>query len=139
MGNLEISYRRSQLAESVLRRVVCTSQEVTDAPKHPTEHRPAAQQRTAQHRTANGSENEKLCSVPLCGFTGGSDAKEFACNAGDVGSIPGSGRSPGEGNGNPLKYSCLENPMDREAWHATSPWGGKESDRTEQLTLCITL
>ena len=46
--------------------VVCASQEVTDAPKHPTAHRPAAQQRITQHRTANGSENEKLCSVPLC-------------------------------------------------------------------------
>ena len=41
-----------------------------------------------------------------------------ACNEGDLGSIPGSGRSPGEGNGNPLQYSCLENPMDREAWGA---------------------
>ena len=45
----------------------------------------------------------------------GSDGKESACNAGDMGSIPGSGRSPGEGNGNPLQYSCLENPMDRGA------------------------
>ena len=42
-----------------------------------------------------------------------------ACNAGDLGSIPGSGRSPGEGNGNPLQYSCLENPMDTGAWQAT--------------------
>ena len=49
----------------------------------------------------------------------GSDGKEAACNAGDPGSIPGSGRSPGEGNGNPLQYSCLENPMDRGAWQAT--------------------
>ena len=46
---------------------------------------------------------------------GGSDSKASACNAGDPGSIPGSGRSPGEGNGNPLQYSCLENPMDG-AW-----------------------
>ena len=53
------------------------------------------------------------------GFPGGSDGKEFACNAGDLGSIPGSERSPGEGNGNPLQYSCLENPMDRGAWWAT--------------------
>ena len=45
--------------------------------------------------------------------------KEFACNARDLGSIPGSGRSPGEGNGNPLQYSCLENPMDKGAWQAT--------------------
>ena len=49
-------------------------------------------------------------------FPGGSERKASACNAGDLGSIPGSGRSPGEGNGNPLQYSCLENPMDREAW-----------------------
>ena len=48
--------------------------------------------------------------------------------------IPGWGSSSGEGNGNPLQPSCLENPMDREAWQATSPWGRKESDTTEQLT-----
>ena len=51
-------------------------------------------------------------------FPGGLDSKAFACNEGDPGSIPGSGRSPGEGNGNPLQYSCLENPMDRGAWQA---------------------
>ena len=56
---------------------------------------------------------------PFWGFPGGSDGKESACNAGDLGSIPGSGRSPGEGNGNPLQYSCLENGMDRGAWWAT--------------------
>ena len=50
--------------------------------------------------------------------------KKSACNAGDPGSIPGLGRSPGEGNGNPLQYSCLENPMDRGAWQATVH-GGK--------------
>ena len=49
------------------------------------------------------------------GFPGGSEVKASASNAGDPGSIPGSGRSPGEGNGNPLQYSCLENPMDGEA------------------------
>ena len=52
------------------------------------------------------------------GFPGGSDSKESACNAGDLDSIPGSGRSPGEGTGNPLQYSCLENTIDREAWWA---------------------
>ena len=52
-------------------------------------------------------------------FPGGSDDKESACNAGDLGSIPGSGKSPGWGNGNPLQYSCLENPMDREDEGAT--------------------
>ena len=49
-------------------------------------------------------------------FTGSSDSKASAYNAGDPGSIPGLGRSPGEGNGNPLQYSCLENPMDHGAW-----------------------
>ena len=53
------------------------------------------------------------------GFPDGSDCKESACNAGDLGSIPGSRRSSGEGNGNPLQYSCLENPMDRGAWQVT--------------------
>ena len=52
-------------------------------------------------------------------------------NAGDTGSIPGSGRSPGVGNGNPLQYSCLENPMDRVGY---SPWGHKQSDTTEHST-----
>ena len=50
------------------------------------------------------------------GFPGGSEVKASACNVGDPGSIPGSGRSPGEGNGNPLQYSCLENPLDGGAW-----------------------
>ena len=52
-------------------------------------------------------------------FPGGSDGKESACNAGDPGSVPGLARSSGEVNGNPLQYSCLENPMDRGAWWAT--------------------
>ena len=52
-------------------------------------------------------------------FPHSSVGKESACNAGDLGSIPGSGRFPGEGNGNPLQYPCLENPMDRGAWRAT--------------------
>ena len=54
------------------------------------------------------------------GFPGGSDGKASAYSAGDLGSIPGLGRSPGEENGNPLQYSCLENPMDRGAWWATA-------------------
>ena len=62
------------------------------------------------------------------GFPVNSDSKESACHAEDPGSNPGSGRSPGEGNDNPLQYSCLENSMDR-------PWSCKESDTTEQLTL----
>ena len=53
------------------------------------------------------------------GFPGGSDGEESACDARDLGSTPGSGRSPGEGNGYPLQYSCLENSMDRGAWQDT--------------------
>ena len=51
-------------------------------------------------------------------FPGGSEGKASACNAGDPSSIPGSGRSPGGGNGNPLQHSCLKNPMNRGAWRA---------------------
>ena len=56
---------------------------------------------------------------PMLGFPGGSDGKESSCNAGDLASIPGLGRSPGEGNGYPLQYSGLENSTDRGAWKAT--------------------
>ena len=68
------------------------------------------------------------------GFPGSSAGKE-SCNAGDPGLIPGSGRSPGEGNGISLHYSCLENSMDKGAWQATVRGGCKESDTTEQLSL----
>ena len=74
----------------------------------------------------------------ILGFPGGSDSKESACNVGDPGSIPGSGRSPGEGNGNPLQQSWLENPIDRDCLAGYSPWGCKESDTTEWLSLSIT-
>ena len=60
----------------------------------------------------------------------GSDSKEFACNAGDTGSVPGSGGSPGEGNGNPLQCSCLENFMNRGAWRPTVHGGHKQSNTT---------
>ena len=61
----------------------------------------------------------KLLNYQSMGFPGGSEVKASACNVGDLGSIPGSGRSPGEGNGNPLQYACLGNPMDGGAWWAT--------------------
>ena len=67
------------------------------------------------------------------GFPDGSDGQESACNVGDPGSIPWLGRSPGEGNGNPLQYSCLENPMDGGALQATVHEVTTKSDRTEQL------
>ena len=61
---------------------------------------------------------EPFC-FTLAGFLGGSAGKESACSAGDLGSIPGLGRSPGDGNGNPLQYSCLGNAMGRGAWQPT--------------------
>ena len=70
-----------------------------------------------------------LCLLCLLGFPGGSAAKESACNVGDLGLIPGLGRSHGGGNGYPLQYSGLENSMD------CSPWGGKETDTTERLSV----
>ena len=74
------------------------------------------------------------------GFRCGSDSKESACNAGDPGLIPGLGRSPGEGNGYPLQYSCLENRKDRGVWWVTAnEWGCQESDMTESLTLLLLL
>jgi len=73
------------------------------------------------------------------GFPGGLVVKNPPPNAGDTGSIPALGRSPGKGNGNPLQYSCLGNPRDRGAWQATVHVVAKESDMTWQLTLTLTL
>ena len=66
----------------------------------------------------------------MAGLPSAQSVKNLPANAGDLGSIPGLGRSPGEGNGNPLPFSCLENPMDRGAWQATySLWGRKSRTR----------
>ena len=70
-----------------------------------------------------------------CQKAGGSVGKESTCNAGDLGLIPGLVRSPGEGHGNPLQYSCLGNPMDRGSWWATVHGGGKVSNMTKQQLL----
>ena len=76
--------------------------------------------------------------LTLTGFPGGSNGKESACNVGDPGSVPGSGRSTGEGNGNPLQYSCLENPMDRGAWEAAVHGVAKSRTRLIDFTLTLT-
>ena len=74
-------------------------------------------------------------------FPGGSDSRDSVCNAGDPGSIPGSGRSPGGGNGNPLHYSCFRNPMNRGAWRATVLGVAKSqtqlSDLTPHTYICV--
>ena len=67
-------------------------------------------------------------------FPGGSVGEESACNAGDLGLISGLGKSPGGGHGNPLQYSCLENPHGKRSLVGCSPWGCKELDMTEQLS-----
>ena len=74
--------------------------------------------------------------ISLPGF---SEVKASIHNAGDPGSIPGSGRSPGEGNGNPLQYSCLENPMDRGAWWATDHRVTKSQTRLSDFTFIFQL
>ena len=75
--------------------------------------------------------------MQLKGFPHGSDGKESACNVGDLGSIPGLGRSPGGGHANPLQYSRLENPHEQRSLVGCSPLGRKESDTTEQLSTAL--
>ena len=79
-------------------------------------------------------EFRKMVMIILHGFSGDSEVKASACNVGDLGSIPESGRSPGEGNGNPLQYSCLENPMDRGAWWAPVHGVAKSQTRLSDFT-----
>ena len=76
--------------------------------------------------------------ISIC-FPGGSEVKASARNVGDLGSIPGLGKSPGEGNGHPLQYSCLENPMDRGAWWATVHGVAKSQTRLSDFTFTFTV
>ena len=89
----------------------------------PAEHsqpRTAVRMLWAGRNPKEGGSHLLSCTIPDgFGFLGSSVIKNPPANAGDVGLIPGSGRSPGEGHGNPIQYSCLENPMDRGAWWAT--------------------
>ena len=75
--------------------------------------------------------------VFLWGLPGGSNGKASACSVGDLGLIPGLGRSPGEGNGNPLQYSCLENPMDGGAWWVTVHGVAKSWTRLSDFTFTL--
>ena len=80
---------------------------------------------------------DRLLTPVFLGFPGGSDGKESACNAGDLGLIPGLRRSPEGGHGNPLQYSCLEKPNCQRSLVGYSPLGHKESDTTEQLSTLL--
>ena len=82
---------------------------------------------------------KRLSSSSSKGFHDSSVGKESACNIGDPGSTPGSRRSPGEGNGNQLQYSCLENPMDTGAWQATVHSVAKSQTQMKQLSTCTIL
>ena len=83
-------------------------------------------------------EGEDICILTAdLGFPGGSDGKESACSAGDLGLIPVLGRSPGRGHGNPLQYSCLENLHGQRSLAGYNPWGRKELDTTERLNTHI--
>ena len=112
----------------------CCTQYVSKYGKLSSGHRTAKGQFSFQSqrraRSKNVQTTAQLHSFHMLDFPGGSDGKVSVYNSGDLGLIPGSGRFPGEGNGNPLQYSCLESPMDGGAW---CPWGRKESDMTEQL------
>ena len=81
--------------------------------------------------TLRGTPRNDVLTAMWAGFLDGSMIKNPPGNEGDLGSIPGSQRSPGGGNGYPFQYSCLENSMGREAWWATGAWGHKELDTTE--------
>ena len=88
----------------------------------------------ALHYLISSLEENWIASKMTLGFPGGSDGKESACSAGDLGSIPELWRSPGEGNGNPLQHSCLRIPWTEAAY---SPWGHKKLGMTEWLTLSL--
>ena len=77
---------------------------------------------------------DRLPTPVFLGFPGGSDGKKSTCNVGDLGWIPGFGRSPGGGHGNSLQYFCLENPHGQRSLVGYSPWGLKELDMTKQLS-----
>ena len=83
------------------------------------------------------SDSSVLGDSPSSCFLGGSYGEESTCNEGDLGLIPGLGRTPGGGHGNPLQYSCLENPHGQKSLAIYSPWGHKESDTTERLSIPI--
>ena len=104
---------------------------VTQLAKNP----PAMQETLVQFLGQKDPQRRDRLPTPVfLGFPGGSDGKESACNVGDVGSIPGLGRSPGGGHDNPLQYSCPGESHGQRSLVGYSPWGCKELDMTERLS-----
>ena len=96
---------------------------------------PAMQETLVQFLGQEGPWRRDRLLIPVfLGFPGGSDSRESACCAGDLGSVPLLGRSPGGGHDNPLQYSCLENPRGQRRLAGYSPWGRKELDTTKHST-----
>ena len=96
---------------------------------------PAMQETPSIPGSGRSWRSDRLSTPVFLGFPGGSGSKESTCNAGDLGSIPGLGRSSGGGHGNPLQYSSLENPHRQRSLVGYSPWGCKELDTTERLSI----
>ena len=100
-----------------------------DEGSHVQQRRP----RAAKHTHSHANTSKRLV-IFVTDFPAGSDSKASACHAGDLGSIPGLGRFPGEGNGNSLQHACLENSMDRGAWWATAHGVAKSRTRLSNFT-----
>ena len=98
---------------------------------------PAMQETPSSIPGSGRSAGEGIGIPVFLGFPGGSDSKESICSEGDLGLIPGLGRSPGAGHDNPLQYSCLETPHGQRSLAGNSCWGCKESDTTERLSTYI--
>ena len=114
--------------------VEAEGQSLREQAERPSQHPPPLQERVLEKVWSFKADSFSILIYSLYApliFPGGGKASAY--NAGDLGSNPGLGKSPGEGNGNPLQYSCLENPMDGGTWLGYSPWGRKESDTTERL------
>ena len=98
------------------------------------DHGASSREKSPAQNFANCFWHASSVTAPSPCFSGGSDGKESTCNAGNLGSIPGLGRSPGEGHSNPLQYSCLENPCGQRSLAGYSPSGYKELDMTDRLS-----
>ena len=119
--------------------VEAEGQSLREQAERPSQHPPPLQERVLEKVWSFKADSFSILIYSLYApliFPGGGKASAY--NAGDLGSNPGLGKSPGEGNGNPLQYSCLENPMDGGTWLGYSPWGRKESNTADQICMYST-